>query len=276
MKNNKQRLFEVMGKLDSSFKPKLNESGAYNDAGEPLMTHSQYRDYSEPAEPEYDDRGRDDYGGEQTEKYIIKFLEKRFNTILPNVSGQYTFLMKGIDGDFKIGFYNNEVEGTIYINNNGQDIDKNFPPTDIEELDVNSLANFFKPYSQYMLTGQEATRELNSWSLQDAADSRYASQERAAMGGGLGEGLHEIDSEHYDVEGNDGSLDSEHWNENQWEMFAKDKLKQYIEKTSNINLLKSMLETLIDNGSVLDLYREFDIQMYKELNPETQMGANGR
>ena len=53
-KDNKQRLFEVMGKLDPTFKPKLNEN-AFNDAGEPNMTHQQFKDYSEPAEPEYND-----------------------------------------------------------------------------------------------------------------------------------------------------------------------------------------------------------------------------
>ena len=52
-KNSKQRLFEMMGKIDPSFKPKLNED-AFNDAGEPMMTHQQFRDYSEPAEPDYD------------------------------------------------------------------------------------------------------------------------------------------------------------------------------------------------------------------------------
>lgn len=44
-----------MGKVDKTFKPTLNEqSDAFNDAGEPMMTHSQFRDYSEPAEPDYD------------------------------------------------------------------------------------------------------------------------------------------------------------------------------------------------------------------------------
>jgi len=56
--NGKQRLFEMMGKLDPTFKPKLNED-AFNDAGEPMMTHNQFRDYSEPAEPEYDDNAPD-------------------------------------------------------------------------------------------------------------------------------------------------------------------------------------------------------------------------
>ena len=52
-KDTKQRLFEMMGKLDSSFKPRLNED-VFNDAGEPNMTHQQARDYTEPAEPDYD------------------------------------------------------------------------------------------------------------------------------------------------------------------------------------------------------------------------------
>lgn len=34
--------------------------GEFNDAGEPMMTHSQYRDYSEPSEPDYDDEQDND------------------------------------------------------------------------------------------------------------------------------------------------------------------------------------------------------------------------
>lgn len=50
-KTDKQILFERMNKVAGM---PLNEN-AFNDAGEPNMTHSQFRDYSEPAEPEYDD-----------------------------------------------------------------------------------------------------------------------------------------------------------------------------------------------------------------------------
>lgn len=62
--NSKQRLFEIMGKIDGSFKPKLNESGAFNSAGEPLMTHSQYRDYSEPAEDDFEMNEMPKFGGQ--------------------------------------------------------------------------------------------------------------------------------------------------------------------------------------------------------------------
>lgn len=36
-------------------KESVKEGDAFNDAGEPNMTHSQFRDHSEPAEPDYDD-----------------------------------------------------------------------------------------------------------------------------------------------------------------------------------------------------------------------------
>ena len=64
MGDNKQRLLEMMGKLDPTFKPILNEGNAFNDAGEPRMSHQQFRDYSEPAEPEYDDNAPDFRSGD--------------------------------------------------------------------------------------------------------------------------------------------------------------------------------------------------------------------
>jgi len=85
--NSKQRLFEIMGRVDKSFKPKLNED-VFNDAGEPLMTHQQYRDYSEPSEPEYDD-SRGDYEREPSQEDIINDLEKHFNTTLHNYDDEY-------------------------------------------------------------------------------------------------------------------------------------------------------------------------------------------
>lgn len=53
-KTSKEILFERFEKVDPTFKRRVNED-AFNSAGEPKMTHSQFRDYSEPAEPEYDD-----------------------------------------------------------------------------------------------------------------------------------------------------------------------------------------------------------------------------
>ena len=49
------RIKEMMGKI-------INEQ-AYNDAGEPMMTHQQYRIYSEPSESDYDDKWYKKQGG---------------------------------------------------------------------------------------------------------------------------------------------------------------------------------------------------------------------
>jgi hypothetical protein len=180
--NSKQRLFEVMGKVDKSFKPKLNED-AFNDAGEPLMTHNQYRDYSEPAEPEYDD-SRNDYEEEQTPNSVVKTIEKHFNTILETYnSREYRFLTKGT-ADLNIYFKNNVIYADAIVDGS----ENNFPEQNIDELDVNELIQFFEPYRQYILSGAEAESQMNNIYKQNAADARYASQERAATGG-LGENI---------------------------------------------------------------------------------------
>jgi len=56
-KDNKQRLFEVMQKIDPTFKPKLNEgwNTVKNDAGEPMGTEYQPDAFDPQDEPERDD-----------------------------------------------------------------------------------------------------------------------------------------------------------------------------------------------------------------------------
>ena len=179
-KYDKQRLFEMMGKVDPTFKPKLNEGDAFNDAGEPMMTHNQFRDYSEPSEPEYDDRN--DYEEEQTGKGIVKEIEKHFNTILETYDGEeYLFLTKNIP--------NHDINGDLmlYVQNNNISayaLGKEFPATNVEELDINELIQFFEPYRQNILSGSEAEAAMDRIAKQNAADAQYARQERAAMGGG--------------------------------------------------------------------------------------------
>lgn len=181
MKDNKKRLFEVMGKLDSSFKSKLNESDAFNDAGEPTMTHQQYREYSEPAEDDFD---MNDYEREGTPYDIIKQVGKHFNTIIPSYGGdEYTFMTtRDADGDLMIWFVNNMVNAV------GVD-DKRFPEQNIEDLDINELLQFLEPYRRYMVTGEAAQKQIEQDQRDNARDAEYARQERSAMGGGLGEGL---------------------------------------------------------------------------------------
>ena len=179
-KDSKQRLFEVMQRLDPTFKPKLNESDAFNDAGEPSMTHQQFRDYSEPSEPDYDD-SRNDYEKEPSSNEIVDEIEKHFNTILESYnSKEYTFLTKG-KIDLNLYFFNNMVSADAEIDVSGEN---KFPEQHIEELDINELFQFFEPYRQYVLTGADAEKQMDSINRQNSADNAYARQERSAMGGG--------------------------------------------------------------------------------------------
>ena len=53
-----QDLGDSINKNAGAAPDEMVEGDAFNDAGEPMMSHQQFRDYSEPAEPEYDDNER--------------------------------------------------------------------------------------------------------------------------------------------------------------------------------------------------------------------------
>jgi hypothetical protein len=56
--------------------------------------------------------------------------------------------------------------------------------TNIEDLNIHEFIEFFEPYRQYILSGDEADKAMESIHKQNAADSHYAQQERSMMGGG--------------------------------------------------------------------------------------------
>lgn len=174
-KDTKQRLFEMMGKIDSSFKPRLNEN-AFNDDGEPMMTHNQYRDYSEPSEPDFDDNMPE---RELSGKELVKMIEKHFDTILETYDGtEYNFLTKGADGDLMLYFGKNNTVSAYGVDG------KVFPETNIEDLNVDELIDFIEQYRQYIISGEEAVKSMDWISQQNNADRHYDQQERGMMGGG--------------------------------------------------------------------------------------------
>ena len=106
-KDSKQRLFEMMEKVNPGFKNKLNET-PFNDAGEPMMTHRQYTDYSEPSEYEYDDYDGQDKPFDVRE-YVKKELEKN-DIALETYNGKEFFIRTHTDTDLMIYFdYENEI-----------------------------------------------------------------------------------------------------------------------------------------------------------------------
>lgn len=166
--SSKDRLFEMMGKLDPNFKPRLNED-VYNDAGEPNMTHSQARDYTEPAEPEYNDNSPD---GVSDFNSITKELENVFDTILYNVEdGHKDFQSKNHD----IMLYGDNGKLELYI-----DTEKKYENY-FDDVNIEELVELIKPYENTILKGHEAERGMDSISS-DAADGRdYARHERSSL-----------------------------------------------------------------------------------------------
>lgn len=169
LQEEKQRILQIMCRINEQ---------AFNDDGEPLMTHSQYRDYSEPSDPEYDD-SQPDYEREQTKEDIVKGLENDFNTILEPCEDEYSFLTtEETDGDMIIWFTkNHQVCG---VRPDGEE----FHEEDIEEVNIDDLIKFFEPYRSQILNTEEAEKELNKRSDERMRDMEYERQERAATGMG--------------------------------------------------------------------------------------------
>ena len=165
LQEEKQRILQIM--------KQLNEQ-AFNDAGEPLMTHQQYRDYSEPAEPDYEsDEYRNAPDRVPTKEDIITQIEKHFDTILYSGGGTEYFFTTNrlynspdIKCDLMLWFdEDNTVAGS------GPDCQK-FEEQNIEDLDINELFDFLESYRKYMLTGKEAEDKINKYYAQQASDSR--------------------------------------------------------------------------------------------------------
>lgn len=156
----KQRILQIM--------KRINEQ-AFNDAGEPMMTHSQFRDYSEPSEPEYDDNGMD-YEREQTFKDVIDALESHFDTLLFQYGeNEYGFLLNhqlNPKGDIMVWMdEGHQVRG---IGEDGEYSDEQY----VGDLDVDDLIQFFETYREFILTGKDAENKMNDLYRRRAADSR--------------------------------------------------------------------------------------------------------
>lgn len=102
---------EFKSLIQETIKKVLNENGPFNDGGEPTMTHQQYRDYSEPSEPDYDNFG-------DNENFNIKSQfakELKYNDILlETFDGEGYFIRCKPDMDFQIQFIDDETI-KIYI-----------------------------------------------------------------------------------------------------------------------------------------------------------------
>jgi len=133
---------------------RINEQ-AFNDAGEPLMTHQQYRDYSEPAEPE-----------DALSSIANKFLEKHkiSKAYLKKESGGLCWWFaknfsdylrsKGIDSKIV------DMRGSKKGNHMVVKVDDNFVDFTMNQFKEAKIPSLFKKEDYIMFT---QFSEFNSW-----------------------------------------------------------------------------------------------------------------
>lgn len=140
----------TLGELKSLVKRMINESMAYNDAGEPMMTHRQYMDYSEPSEPDFDDT--DNNQGENIEKWLSRELKEN-DILLETFNGNEYFIRCKTYMDFLIYFINDD-EIKIHLNDESdQEITEVFSP--------NGALNYILKNKNWFLSFDESIKDIN-------------------------------------------------------------------------------------------------------------------
>ena len=144
----------------------INEQ-AFNDDGEPMMTHQQYNDYSEPSEPDYDDNYNED-------TYVKDMLEddlKKSNIFLETFDGEEYFIRCYINfNDFLIYFEGENIK--IHEYNSKTEEEKNNTFNYKEALDfILSKRDLFYSY-------EESAKARDRDYEEDARDRNISKQER--------------------------------------------------------------------------------------------------
>jgi len=169
MKQQLSEEFKRMQKLAGIIK-----EAAFNDAGEPMMTHNQFRDYSEPSDEEFDDYP---YPNDNDEINISReFINemKKNNIFVETFNGREYFIRCKEHEDFMIYFPDDETIEIYDTKNNGQK----------QEFGYQDAVDYVLKNKRHLLTFDESVKERNS---EMDIDSQDRQNNRAEMGGyGLG------------------------------------------------------------------------------------------
>ena len=140
--NERKKILEMH--ISATKKLYLNEQ-PFNDAGEPLMTYNQYKDWSEPSELELDLDGFDDYP-EDIPSEFERELAKR-DILLETWNGKEYFIRSDVqEFDFSIFFLGDDIKIDKY--HNGVHDVKTFEDFDEALKYVLSHKPFFYTYKQ--------------------------------------------------------------------------------------------------------------------------------
>jgi len=162
----------VVENTTSKILKKIQEQ-AFNKDGEPLMTHSQYRDYSEPSEPEYDDREPDHFD-DSPKAYLEYELEGHDILLEPEGEDEYSIRNKG-DVDFMVWFDRGRIHVDI-----GNGVEDNKQVFDDEEKALKYILKFKKIFLSADESQKEREQEMNI----DMRDSHNNKMERSAGNSG--------------------------------------------------------------------------------------------
>jgi hypothetical protein len=158
--------FKRMQKLAGIIK-----EAAFNDDGEPLMTHNQYRDYNEPSDDEYDnDNTNNDF---DIKRSFITEMKKN-GIFVETFNGDEYFIRCKVNEDFMIYFINDE-EIEIYNTADGNN-KQMFDYGGAVDYTLNNKSQF-----------QSYEESIKSRDGEMDIDSQDRKNNRAEMGGyGLG------------------------------------------------------------------------------------------
>jgi len=143
---------------------------AFNKDGEPLMTHNQYRDYSEPSEDEEYSNSNDEI---DISREFINEMKKN-NIFVETFNGEEYFIRCKEHEDFMIYFPDDETIEIHDTKNNEQE----------QEFGYQDAVDYVLKNKGHLLTFDESVKERDS---EMDIDSQDRQNNRAEMGGyGLG------------------------------------------------------------------------------------------
>ena len=146
---------------------------AFNDEGEPLMTHSQYRDYSEPAEDDYNDN-QPDYEPEDTGISALKrYLHDRDIPLETYGHNEY-FIRSKDNKDYLIYPHGDDVDVIISSSEGNEEF---------KHLDSVKAIRLLLKFKEHFLSIEEADKETMHELEIDAQDRRNNAMERGMWEG---------------------------------------------------------------------------------------------
>jgi hypothetical protein len=143
---------------------------AFNNNGEPLMTHNQYRDYSEPSEDGDFDNSNDEI---DISREFINEMKKN-NIFVETFNGREYFIRCKENEDFMIYFPDDKTIEIYDTKNNGQK----------QEFGYQDAVDYVLENREHLLTFDQSVKERDS---EMGIYSQDRKNNRAEMGGyGLG------------------------------------------------------------------------------------------